>query len=556
MSSLFGEVWLYSLLAVLVGAGATWLIFVRPARRRIAELEDELARVDVPKAAAEAKPSRPPVFNAAPAVLAAPERPERTEPPEPVQPQLVDPVFSDPVPTQVVEPAPPVPTEEVRAEASDADHEPTPTSAPAPVEETALIETAQIEMPTAVSPRRPTPTLSDIPPAPTEYLEQLQRQRDAEQAAAASRADEEPLFFEATTPPMGISQAAIQQELRAAGAADERSDRPRPSAAPRSAQPTAPPEVDPMEMELADHTPTALIPRVEWRGGYPDTAKPAGKTPDDVDDVDVDEPDAGASSRPAADCEPERADTDDFDAFSRRERPRAPRPQQDLAEPEIPSRQVAFSRGSAAGRNADPDPDPASQPTSAQPTASSSENAQPASADQPTAAWSESAQPTSVQPSADRPIAAWSESAQATTAQRSTDQPTTAAPTSRQSAAPDRQAPAADQAASTRPTSAEATAAEPTTAWPASAQPQPTTVQSTPAQPSHPEALPTAVQPQATQRTPDPKSEALRAEAARREAELRKLQEQHQPDRTRSLFEPVVDPDAPSGSSNGNRPGH
>ncbi|SDN15291.1 hypothetical protein [Allokutzneria albata] len=453
MSSLFGQVWLYSLLAFLVGAGVTWLLFVRPAHRRLAELEDKLVRVELARAKNAASSLRPPVYNAPPPPL-----PQR---PEPVEQQLVDPVFADPVPTQVVEPAPPVQPEEVRAEAADADAEPV---QPEPAHD----ETARIDMPTAkVDRREPTPTLSDIPPAPTEYLEQLQRQREAEQAEAAANAEQEqePLFFEATTPPMGISQAAIQQELRAAGAADEHAERPRPSAAPRSTQPTAPPEVDPMEMELADHTPTALIPRVEWRGGYPDSAKPAG---DAADDVDVDDPNAGAAQSPAADCEPERAEVDEF---AQREQAALPAAHQQAPEPEPPQRQVALSRGSAAGRIVEPEAAP--QPTDAQPTAVQPEVApEPATPAQPTVAQQEA------QPHED----------------------------------PRSQEPSTE------------------------AQPQPT--QALPAEPD--------------------RAEALRAEANRREAELRKLQEQQpaQPDRTRSLFEPVVDPDSAPASPNGNHPGN
>ncbi|MCP3798946.1 hypothetical protein NLX83_06730 [Allokutzneria sp. A3M-2-11 16] len=530
MSNLFGQVWLYSLLAFLVGAGVTWLLFVRPARRRLVELEDELARADLPKAKAGTDaPPRPPVFN-------APPLPKR---PEPVQQQLVDPVFADPVPTQVVEPAPPVQPEEVRAEAADADAEPV---RPEPVRD----ETARIDMPTArVDLRKPTPTLSEVPPAPTEYLEQLQRQREAEQAASASGEEHEPLFFEATTPPMGISQAAIQQELRAAGATDERAERHRPSAAPRSAQPTAPPEVDPMEMELADHTPTTLIPRVEWRGGYPDSAKPGGDAPDDVD---VDDPNAGATPSPAADCEPERAEVNEY-------------AQRELAEPQTPPRQVALSRGSAAGRIAEPEPapQPPAQPTAVQPTA-----VQPAA--QPTAV-QPVAQPTSVQPAAAQPTVVQPHAAQPTAAQPTAAQPTAAQPTAAQPTAAQPTA-AQPTAAVAQPRAAQAPSAQPTSVQPTAAQPQAPSAQPTIAQPSP--AQPTVAQPHAEPRPQEPRTDAqptqpaaepdrvaaLRAEATRREAELRRLQEQQQPDRTRSLFEPVVEPDTTAGSPNGNHPGN
>ncbi|MGO1050397.1 hypothetical protein [Crossiella sp. CA198] len=43
MSSLFGQVWLWSLLAFVIGGLATWVLFVTPARRELAALEDERA---------------------------------------------------------------------------------------------------------------------------------------------------------------------------------------------------------------------------------------------------------------------------------------------------------------------------------------------------------------------------------------------------------------------------------------------------------------------------------------------------------------------------------
>ncbi|GAA1279936.1 hypothetical protein [Saccharothrix xinjiangensis] len=42
MSSLFGQVWLWSLLAFAAGVALTWLIMVRPAKRQLEEMEDRL----------------------------------------------------------------------------------------------------------------------------------------------------------------------------------------------------------------------------------------------------------------------------------------------------------------------------------------------------------------------------------------------------------------------------------------------------------------------------------------------------------------------------------
>ncbi|MFD2466933.1 LapA family protein [Amycolatopsis silviterrae] len=52
--SIFGQVWLWSLLAFLVGAIVAWLVLARPARKRVRELETELAsaHADTARAAA------------------------------------------------------------------------------------------------------------------------------------------------------------------------------------------------------------------------------------------------------------------------------------------------------------------------------------------------------------------------------------------------------------------------------------------------------------------------------------------------------------------------
>ncbi|WP_037360055.1 LapA family protein [Amycolatopsis orientalis] len=52
--SIFGQVWLWSLLAFVVGAVLAWLVLARPARKRVSELETELAsaHADTARAAA------------------------------------------------------------------------------------------------------------------------------------------------------------------------------------------------------------------------------------------------------------------------------------------------------------------------------------------------------------------------------------------------------------------------------------------------------------------------------------------------------------------------
>ncbi len=74
---LFGQVWLWSLLAFIVGALVTWVLLVLPIRKRIYALERRLATVRAEtKAAAPAAPERP-----------APPQPPATGPPRHAQPQ-------------------------------------------------------------------------------------------------------------------------------------------------------------------------------------------------------------------------------------------------------------------------------------------------------------------------------------------------------------------------------------------------------------------------------------------------------------------------------------
>jgi hypothetical protein len=47
--SLFGQVWLWSLLSFVAGVLLTWLVLVRPAKRQVGELEDQLARAARPE---------------------------------------------------------------------------------------------------------------------------------------------------------------------------------------------------------------------------------------------------------------------------------------------------------------------------------------------------------------------------------------------------------------------------------------------------------------------------------------------------------------------------
>jgi hypothetical protein len=56
--SLFGQVWLWSLLAFVIGALVTWLVLARPARKRVRELERRLTRAHA-EASRAAEPMEP-----------------------------------------------------------------------------------------------------------------------------------------------------------------------------------------------------------------------------------------------------------------------------------------------------------------------------------------------------------------------------------------------------------------------------------------------------------------------------------------------------------------
>ena len=73
---IFGQVWLWSLLAFVIGALVTWVLLVLPIRKRIDALERRLANVRAEKAATTTAPERP-------------ERPERVE--RPIEPAPVAP---------------------------------------------------------------------------------------------------------------------------------------------------------------------------------------------------------------------------------------------------------------------------------------------------------------------------------------------------------------------------------------------------------------------------------------------------------------------------------
>lgn len=100
--SIFGQVWLWSLLAFVIGAVLTWLVLVLPARKRIRSLESRLAVAHAETTRAAVQPTQPaqPVAEAAPTAttflerhaIGAPEADPYGEPttiePAVVQPEL------------------------------------------------------------------------------------------------------------------------------------------------------------------------------------------------------------------------------------------------------------------------------------------------------------------------------------------------------------------------------------------------------------------------------------------------------------------------------------
>ncbi|SDY60263.1 hypothetical protein SAMN05421504_10695 [Amycolatopsis xylanica] len=76
--SIFGQVWLWSLLAFIVGALLTWLVLVLPARKRIRELEATLTAVHAERASARQEPAaeQPATLVETPAVERQPWEPQ------------------------------------------------------------------------------------------------------------------------------------------------------------------------------------------------------------------------------------------------------------------------------------------------------------------------------------------------------------------------------------------------------------------------------------------------------------------------------------------------
>ncbi|MDX8036342.1 hypothetical protein SK803_39635 [Lentzea sp. BCCO 10_0856] len=134
--NVFGQVWLWSLLSFVAGALLTWLVMVRPARQRVAELEDQLldARRSAPPIATQLRDDDFEVDewdDAPPRSLSdemlAPPAPAPTPAPAPA-PYVEPPAyFGEPVPTPSLAPLPVI-------EQPAPEPEPEPVAAPAEAE--------------------------------------------------------------------------------------------------------------------------------------------------------------------------------------------------------------------------------------------------------------------------------------------------------------------------------------------------------------------------------------------------------------------------------------
>ncbi|MFD4642831.1 hypothetical protein ACFWN2_36375 [Lentzea sp. NPDC058436] len=182
--NIFGQVWLWSLLSFVAGALITWLVYVRPARKQIADLDDQLL-----EARRTATPTPAPVPVDDFVVDDWDNTPPRS---------LSDDVLTPPAPVAALPPAPYV---EPPAYFGEPVQAPVP---PAPVvEEPAPHEPAPYE--TAVLEARP--EIDEQPSAPVrQYLEPEEAQRRfeeqlAEQKALADAEDDRPRsLFERLAP--------------------------------------------------------------------------------------------------------------------------------------------------------------------------------------------------------------------------------------------------------------------------------------------------------------------------------------------------------------------
>lgn len=233
--NVFGQVWLWSLLSFVAGAVLTWLVMVRPARRQVAELEDQLL---------EARRSAPPI-----ATQLRDDDFEVDEWDDAPPRSLSDEVLAPPAPAPAPAPAP-----YVEPPAYFGEPVPTPSLAPLPV-----AEPEPEPEPVAAAPEEH----EEEPSAPVrQYMEPEEAQRRFEEQLAEQRAlaeDDRPRsLFERLAPgdvpeetPAEMTTVLPRSGLEAADFDDEPElPAEQPSYVPTVAEPTA-------EVAAPVHEPTA-----------------------------------------------------------------------------------------------------------------------------------------------------------------------------------------------------------------------------------------------------------------------------------------------------------
>ena len=225
--NVFGQVWLWSLLAFVAGVILTWLVMVRPARRRIADLEDQLL---------DARRSAPPI--AAPPPVDDFEVDEWDDTP----PRSLSDEVLPPAPAPYVEP-PAYFGEPVQPPAPVVAEEPEPVAEPEPVEE---------------EPSAPVRQYLEPDEAQRRFEEQLSEQKALnepeddrprslfERLAPGSAPEEHPAEMTTVLPRSGLEAADFddEPELPAEQTSFVPVVEPTAEVAPPAHEPTAPPEVD------------------------------------------------------------------------------------------------------------------------------------------------------------------------------------------------------------------------------------------------------------------------------------------------------------------------
>ncbi|MFS8097977.1 hypothetical protein LFM09_12620 [Lentzea alba] len=256
--NVFGQVWLWSLLAFVAGVLLTWLVMVRPARQRIADLEDQLldARRPVPPIATQ---TRDDDFE----VDEWDDVPPRS---------LSDEVLTPPPPSLPVPPPAPAPYVEPPAYFGEPVPAPSGEPAPMPFGEPAPLPVVEEPVTAAVPVAEPEPV--EEPSAPVrQYLEPDEAQRRFEEQLAEQKAltdadddrprslferlspenapEESPAEMTTVLPRSGLEAADFEDfepELPAEQTSFVPTVEPTAEVAPPAHEPTAGPEVD----EVAD----------------------------------------------------------------------------------------------------------------------------------------------------------------------------------------------------------------------------------------------------------------------------------------------------------------